>query len=191
MIDTHRPTRRRPQRGIVLIVALVMMALIAISTAMVMKGALFQDKISANQRARSLAFNAAEMALRYCEARVTANAITAEQSSIPVTEIVAFGQTQAWQDINNWNSSTYRTIVPSTFAFDGSNITFSRAPECMIQKLDLRDATNQAPAGSTAAAPEAYIVTARGFSPDYAEQNNLPTSGTAIWLQSTVQIKIE
>jgi Tfp pilus assembly protein PilX len=192
MHASHRSTSRNSQRGIVLIVALVMMALIAISTAMVMKGALFQDKISANQRARGLAFNAAEMALRYCEARVTANTISAAQSSMPVTQVAAFGRQPAWQNIDNWNSDTFRTIVPNTFAFDGSNATFSRAPECMIQRLNLPDTTaGGGPAGATAAAPEAYIVTARGFSPDYAEQNNVPTSGSVIWLQSTIQIRLE
>jgi Tfp pilus assembly protein PilX len=166
-----------------------MMAIIGISTAVVMKGALLQDKISANQRSRGLAFNAAEMALRYCEARVVSNTITPAQAAIPIAPTAAFGQTPAWQDITNWNTNTFRTIVPDTFAFDGSSTTFTRPPECMIQKQVLTDAMGPPQNPGTPSGLEAYIVTARGFSPDYAEQNNIPTTGSAIWLQSTVHLR--
>lgn len=38
-------------------------------------------------------------------------------------------------------------------------------------------------------APEAYIITARGFSPDYdTSANGTPISGAEVWLQSSIQI---
>jgi Tfp pilus assembly protein PilX len=179
--------RARQHRGVVLIVALVMMAVIGISSSIALKGALSQDMVAANQRSRSLAGQAAEAALRYCEASVTATNMSGEQVNIQRAPAVAAEETPFWAKADTWTSgSIYVVKVPATFKFDGSDANYNRPPECLIQTVSLGAMPSRDPKSPP---PEAYIITSRGFSPDYAESgNNTPVAGAVVWLQSSIQI---
>jgi hypothetical protein len=60
-----------------------------------------------------------------------------------------------------------------------SAFTAAKAPECLAEKVKLED-------GAT----DAVVVTARGFSPDYNEDSaGRATSGSVMWVQSTVRIQ--
>lgn len=177
--------RRQAQRGIVLVVALILMGVIAVSTAVVMKGALAQDRVAAGIRANSMAVRAAEMALRYCEARVSTVPPPAAANGIPLIPRGAGGAQQVWQTLANWNAANFRAIVPSVFLFDGGNAVYNRLPECMVEEIALNDAlTSSGQPGRNSA----FVVTARGFSPDYLENaQGFAVTGAVIWIQSTVQ----
>lgn len=183
-------SRRHKQQGVVLVIALIMMAVIGVSSAIALKSALGQDQIAANQRARSIALQAAESALRYCEAAITAATMTAAQAAIRRVPPPAAGEQPMWARPATWVGPTADvTVLPAAFPFDGGITNFNRRPECMVQQISLRDRISETP--QSVAPPEAYVVTARGFSPDYAEDaNNTPISGAVIWLQSTVQIRL-
>lgn len=170
-----------------LVIALIMMAVIAISSAAAIKGAMTQDQIGSNQRAASVAMQAAESALRFCEALVFRSDLTAAQGSLlaNIQEESVDSSNRWWQDIANWEGGTPRAFtLPTTFQFAAG--TFNRRPQCLIERVGL-NAVNS----STAPGPEVFIITARGFSPDYIATNNVPTRGSVVWLQSTVQIKRE
>ena len=57
----------RAQRGVVLIMALIMLVIISLLTAVTVRNATSSEGISANARQTQLAIQAAEAALRYCE----------------------------------------------------------------------------------------------------------------------------
>lgn len=179
----------RQQQGVVLVVALIMMAVIGVSSAIALKSALGQDQIAANQRARSVALQGAESALRYCEAAITAPAMTAAQAAMPRVAAVAAGEVPTWATPATWvGPSANVTVLPVAYLFDGANVRYNRRPECLIQQVTLEDPISDKP--GSLPPPEAYVVTARGFSPDYAENSsNTPIAGAVIWLQSTVQIR--
>lgn len=174
------------QQGVVLIVALIMMAVIAISSSVALKSALSQDMVSANQRARSVASQAAEAALRYCEASVTATNVTAVQANIRRAPAMGVDQTPLWAQADTWaGGNPFVVTLPGTFNFDGSAGGTPR-PQCLIQEVTLTPMPSLDP---TSPAPEAYIITARGFSPDYrTSANGTPVAGAEVWLQSSIQI---
>ena len=68
-----------PQQGIVMVMTLILLTVMAVSTAVAVRLSLTTDMVGANLRARTLAFQAAEAALRYCEEKVTS-----EFTSLPM-----------------------------------------------------------------------------------------------------------
>jgi hypothetical protein len=185
----------------VLVVALIMMAVIAISSAAAIKGVTAQDLVGSNQRTNSMALQAAESALRYCEAMLTTAKLTKEQNDLlpKVQDVVATGYTVTtdgqsarpklhWESIDNWVGANRKSFpLPKTFVFDGSESTYDTRPECLIERLNL-PLKNKEYTGSPGYVPQAFLITARGFSPDYAEKDNgTPTNGSVVWLQSTIQ----
>lgn len=178
---------KHQQQGVILVIALIMMAVIAVSSSIALKSALLQDMVSANLRSRSMASQAAEAALRYCEASVTTAKLTAAQVAMKRAPAVAASETPDWAKTETWTgASQYVVKVPDTFKFDGSDTRYLRPPECLIQEITLSPMPSLDPYSPV---PEAYLITARGFSPDYAESSNsTPIAGAVVWLQSSVQI---
>lgn len=189
------------QQGVVLVVALIMMAVIAISSAAAIKAVTAQDLIGSNQRTQSMAMQAAESGLRYCEALVTTPRLTTEQAgfvgkildaaSINYTDTDSEGKPlqprQRWETASNWiGGNKLSFALPSSFQFDRGR-TY-RPPECLIERLDLK-AFNKVYTGDTPPPKiEAFQITVRGFSPDYTESAaGAPLTGAVVWLQSTVQ----
>lgn len=171
-----------------LIIALITMALIAISSAAAIRVAMSQDQVGSAMRSQSLALQAAETMLRYCEAAVTASIPTVAQVAV-IRNIQAQDPANPplWQNINNWNNNLMTSTLPVGFQLDGSGAQYNRQPQCMIQEIPLTfvaiDRNNPTPP-----AFQAFLVVARGFSPDYAATNNVGTAGAEVWLESTVQV---
>lgn len=192
---------RRDQQGVVLIVALIMMAVIAISSAAAIKAVTAQDLVGSNQRNQSMALQAAESGLRYCEALVTTAKLTAGQAALlpKIQEAVPMNYAptdasgnpqrpkQHWETIGNWIGGNKRSFeLPETFKFDRGQ-SYDRRPECLIERLDLK-VIDKDFVGGPPIKMEAFQITVRGFSPDYTENaNGIPATGAVIWLQSTVQ----
>lgn len=194
----------RSQQGVVLVVALIMMAVIAISSAAAIKAVTAQDLIGSNQRTQSMALQAAESGLRYCEALVTAPKLTTEQAGLigKIQDAVATNYTdtnsqgeplqpkQRWEAAGNWiGGNKLSFALPASFQFDRSRdqSSYTRLPECLIERLDLKpfdkEYTNPPPDPI-----EAFQITVRGFSPDYTESaTGVPLTGAVVWLQSTIQ----
>jgi type IV pilus assembly protein PilX len=173
LCGARRRQARREQRGVVLIVALLVLVIIGLMSASIMRGALSSDLIANNARVQTLASHAAQIALRYCEDQTTANVVT-----IHVEDAVALEENHTWHTFTKWSDANIVNDVPPDFLQSAdSTFTPATAPQCIVQKVDLGG-------GKTV-----YQVTARGFSPDYsADEAGHTLTGSVVWLQSVVSL---
>lgn len=160
----------RGQRGVTLIVALVMLVVIGLTSAAVMRSALGTDTITNNTRVQLLAMQAAQIGLRYCETE-----LAKATPGITVYAASAAGA-ERWRSFANWQGTgtTAVTTVPqSQMKSDNTPgaMVPTKLPQCLAEKHPTLTAT--------------YIVTARGFSADYdADSSGYTKAGSVVWLQS-------
>ena len=168
-----RSSYEQHSKGVVLIVVMVMLVLIGFMSIAVMRGAMNSDQISNNNRAQMQANEAAQLALRFCEAELKkASSTIISIAAAPATASTAM----LWTVKGNWTGSAPQAIKVSTAALKtiGNVASNLRQPECLAQY-------------STAGSASPIVLTARGFSGDYIEDatTNRVTSGSVVWLQST------
>lgn len=182
------------QRGVVLVVALIVMAVIAITAGTAIRRVTSQDLIGSNLRARSQALQAAESGLRYCEALVSTSTRRGEQVALAeriqdavATNYLVNGQRpqRVWEQLDNWDDGGIVIEVPATYAIDGSGVDYNQRPSCIIERMSLQSLATDPTAPNQF---EAYLITARGFSPDFEANNGVTTRGAEVWVQSSVQI---
>ncbi len=190
-LRTLRTGRR--ERGVVLVVALILVVVIGVSSAAAIRSSLFGDLVTQNMRSQNLAFQAAEAGLRFCEQRVFANDL-AGMNVITGTG----GPVNEWTDADVWST---RANAP-TAAFLGGSVGFATPPQCLIRMLDY-DTVASALTGSSKSVDYLensgftreqyafYRITARGFSPDYSETAGVPVSGSQVTVQSMVRGLLE
>jgi len=73
-VHNRRPTSRKSQRGVAIVVALVLLVVVTLVGLAAVRGTIMQQKMTANFYDREVAFQAAEAALRQGEADVQAAA---------------------------------------------------------------------------------------------------------------------
>lgn len=178
LISVH-PTARQKQRGVVLIIALIMMLVISLLTVTSMRNVASSERVSGNVRTTELATQAADIALRHCEASVVkiTDLVTINSLDLPTSKIAAAGA-NTWQSLTSWDTTT--TPFPLDSSLVGGTATFARPPECMAEFLT----------GAAGSRPASFVITARGFGPEVrtAAGAGRPV-GTVVWLQSTLDIK--
>lgn len=165
--------QRRGERGVALMVALVMLVIIGVASVSIMRGALSSDLIANNTRVQTLAMQAAQIGLRYCEDEAVKDA----KSQPTVVHVLPDAVERAWETLGNWDDADKVNDVPSQY-MESDNSTFvpGTLPQCMVQQKNLGGQT-------------IYEVTARGFSPDYAaDEDGSTASGSVVWLQSLLRI---
>ncbi|HEX5357724.1 MAG TPA: hypothetical protein VFW93_16075 [Aquabacterium sp.] len=132
-----------------------------------MRQAANADLISNNTRLENLAKQSAETALRFCEAGVR-NGTIQIQAANPTAP--------AWKTFGNWEGTSQTAFNLNEADFrsaDQVSAGTNRAPQCMAEFSPLNNNT--------------FIVTARGFSPDFqADANGRTQRGAVVWLQSTL-----
>lgn len=184
--------RMQPQRGVVLIVALIILVVISMLATFSVRNSTSTETASGAVRTANLAAQAAEIALRYCE-----DAVLSGYSSSPTfvttfdiaTNVLSYSSTPTWKIMSNWdNASTTATyVLPGTAVNQtGLSGTFSRPPECMVEALPM-----QMPAGGAASNTVSFVITVRGFGPEVqavASGASRRPSGTEVWLQSTIEL---
>lgn len=180
----HTRAPKQQARGVVLIVALVMLVVIGLASAAVMRGVLNTDLVSENNRRHTQAMQAAQAALHYCENRVLNGAQTPAAAAANVAA-------EYWQTLTNWGS-TDATVSLATVTAD--YLTGS-STESALQN---RYADGQAPLPQCMAQYRAIgggdvvVITSRGFSDDYrAKSDDDDATGAVVWLQSIIQISAE
>ncbi|MBQ0933359.1 hypothetical protein KAK07_11500 [Ideonella sp. 4Y16] len=166
------------QRGVTLIIALVMLVVIGLASAAVMRSSLTSDVVSNNARLHTLAQQAAQLALRFCETQIERESkdwiggftINAASPGDPY-----------WQSFTTWHggSAVQAIKVPDAVLASGdSSFKPTTVPQCLAEWSDAVPGTRT------------IIVTARGFSPDYDQTDaGRQTAGSVVWLQSTLRIK--
>jgi type IV pilus assembly protein PilX len=103
----HYPSRVRPQRGVALVVALILLLVATMIGLAASRGSVMQERMSANTYDRSLAFQRSEAALRAAERAITSDwrianlgGVDCTLVSCPVVPADAFTGTSAtWTDV--------------------------------------------------------------------------------------------
>ena len=173
--------RRTRERGVVLIVALIMLMVLSILASVSIKGASSTEQIANQSRQKALAQQTAEAALRFCEQQVVANAANPVNGFAPEAPPVGAGVPFTWEVITNWDAlappASLRTVAISAFGDVAGGATyFARPPECMAQY-------------TTPGNTKVFVTTARGFGPEVSGvKDGNPPRGTEVWNQSLVTL---
>ncbi|WP_146076034.1 pilus assembly PilX family protein [Caldimonas caldifontis] len=165
---------RSQNRGVVLVVALILLVVIGVSSAVAIRSALFSDLVSHNMRAQNTAMQAAELALRWCEQQALAQPVP---PGFQVQPVVNFDEADRWNNAANW--AVMANTVPA--AVLGGEVNYVTPPQCIVERVEF-------PSLSDKPRPElAYQVTARGFSPDFQRVGGNSAAGSEVWLQSIIR----
>lgn len=181
----HRhPTASRQQSGVVLIVALIMLVVIALTSAAVMRNSLDADMTSQNTRRQTQAMQAAQTALNYCEG--LARSGTADTYVKPA---VATLSEEFWNKASQWSAPA--TPVTAT-APEVSNYGQVNVPKDILVSSVATDPPRFAPQCMAqyraVGADQVVVVTAKGFSSDYQESSGRTQNGSVVWLQSVLRL---
>ncbi|BDT72529.1 hypothetical protein os4_20690 [Comamonadaceae bacterium OS-4] len=191
MSISSRPIRIntvKNEQGVVLIIVLILLLVTSIVSSMSIRGASSSEQISNQTRLRSLAQQAAEGALRFCEGQVQLNALDGTKGFLPQAAPVGAPLTYTWESMSNWDAidagvnafvgtGNLKPVEFKALSDDGKNmIYFKRQPECMAQYLAVADT-------------KVFVTTARGFGPEVGAKDGNPPKGTEVWLQSIVTMK--
>ena len=152
------PPPRRAQRGVVLIVALIMLVLITVVSLTAIRSTTTDERLAGNARDRDKAFQAAEAAVRSCLAPLDSD--TPALGSFTVLTPAAAGATPVWEVAANWSSgNSYAVTSLGTAAAAG----LQAQPRCMVERLN--------------ATPASYRVTGRAVG---------ASADTVVMLQATI-----
>lgn len=180
------------QRGVSLLIVLIMLVVIGLTSAASLRSASSNERISNNFRMHALAEHYAEAALRYCETQLTL-ADSARVNSLQDASLRAFtgAAYPAWANTLTWTgaggAAASLTRVPEALvASADSAFKPAQLPQCAVESLSIPLTQNGEPAG----AADVYVITARGFSTDYsASAQDVSLTGSVVWLQSVVSVR--
>ena len=164
------PSRRRAsaaQRGITLIIAMVMLVVIGFMSIAIMRNATSADQVTNNNRLQAQANQAAQMALRFCEDQLVAGA----SGKVPPKDAPVAPAKPLWTVKTNWQAAPAGVAYTLQKAdVKGGDVNFPVVPPPCISEVSQQNTS-------------VYTITARGFSNDYSATTN---AGAVVWLQSTV-----
>jgi type IV pilus assembly protein PilX len=194
------PARSRPpgaaarHRGVVLIVALVMLVVISLLATLSMRNAVSTEKVSGTVRTTELATQAAEIALRHCEQSVVQIMVSASggtttfSTTFTASNILPVNSTPLWQSTTVWDSTSTATYVLPLALVNQALLTptYRRPPECMVGPVPLL-----LPGAAAASTTASFVITARGFGPEVApaDANRSRPVGSEVWLQSHIELQ--
>lgn len=177
---------RRAQRGVVLVIALIMLTVISLLAAMSMRNSISTESVSGSVRTGELATQAAEVALRYCEESVIQQ-VSGSVTFVANPAILPYSATPTWSVTSNWDVSTSPAFVlpPTALNQTGLTTTYQRFPECIVENIPMANASGVLSTTTT------YVITARGFGPEVAAVDAARSrpQGTEVWLQSTIELQ--
>jgi Tfp pilus assembly protein PilX len=169
------------QKGFVLILALIMLVVLSAAAAWSAKAAISGEQVANNLRIVTTAQQSADMALRYCENKMIAG--NPESTGSPALTVNMDGDPNPvkWRTRSNWDTLANTLPASVTDSTDSAGIAMSVPPKCMVEELRLAQSDMQS--------AQAYVITARGFSPDYTADptNGKTKTGTEVWVQSSLR----
>jgi type IV pilus assembly protein PilX len=174
--QTRQPT---PQRGVVLIMALIMLAIIGLTSSLALKSVTLGDQIGYNLRNNKNTQQAAEAALRWCEIQVlTRNPALPVQ---PESTTPNAPNSESWQALANWANAT---PVPAAVVVGLGSQT--NLPRCLAQTLSLGSIGEDRTAIDLQRASGLPIrIAVRAFSSDFTRTNGV-SAGGEVWITSTL-----
>lgn len=184
------PRGRGRSRGVVLVIALILLVVIGISSAVVARSALFGGLASHNARAHQLAMQAAEIALRSCEDQLLAwarvNPDPDALVSAPPTWARVYPTLRNIDDPNpfwrvraNWAGANVFTVAAAQL---GATVGYDTRPQCMAQQV-------RVPGVDPRKDERTYEITAWGFSPDFQRNGGGDSvAGAEVLVQSFIRV---
>lgn len=176
------PPRR--QRGVVLIVSLILLIVISLVAVMAIRASISGEQVSKALRTNAAAFQAAETALRFCEDQMLRNGkiVSGGVTTLPHPYPTDGTAPALWSVRANWALAAGKAVEIDAAAVNSANAaarSLPVLPRCMVEERRFpRD---------EGARREAFLITAVGFSPDYRlGASGKPESGGEVWLQSTL-----
>jgi type IV pilus assembly protein PilX len=148
-------TANAAQRGVVLPLALVMLVMVTLIAVVALRGVTSEERIAANLRSSSVAFEQSELALRYCEQIALTGGTPLNNARIDSTSTTG----QAWRNPANWLSSFPQLQTPPTAQYQDPARPVT-PPACLIEAVR---APFDPTVTSTRVDNSAYTVTAHGF----------------------------
>lgn len=174
------PITPRKQKGVVLIVALVLMLTMTVVSVSSMSTSNLEQKMSANVRDRQVAFQAAEAALREGERFVEANVL--QESDFNATCTGGSGgqclctKTTPSPCPEYWTDSTLDIWNTSARHKSYTNTQLGDAPAKYIVEFRGHICSGSVPCTATVSDPQMFRITAIGYG---------QTTGARVMLQST------
>jgi len=160
---------RAAQRGVSLIIAMLMLVVIGLASVAIIRNATSADRAVNNNRLQTQANQFAQVALQFCENQL----VIQSGRTVKVQPAPSPGTPAVWTVKAHWFDPNIVHTLAAT-EITGTNQP-KVPPQCMAEGL-----------GGTG---KFFIVTARGFSDDYAQDSDhATTSGSVVWLQSTVKL---
>lgn len=193
LLQTRQPLARQ-QSGVVLIIALILLVVISLLAVTSLRNAGSSESISSNVRTTELASQAAEIALRYCEAAAAEIASSAGPytTTFPAANILPATTPANWKNVAAWDaatSSSTRTFALALTLVNQTGMamsTYKRAPECMIEQMPTVQTGS-----TTVTTNSSYVVTARGFGPEVpavaSGSARIRPVGSEVWMQSSLE----
>ena len=178
------------RQGASLIIVLVMLVVIGLTSAASLRNASSNERVSHNFRMHWLAEQYAEAALRYCQSQL----LLADEQRVGSLQEAALMPINAgapgWANPQTWSGSggAFASLTSVAQAFvESSDSAFvpQRLPQCVVERQALPLLQNGVSVGSA----DVYVITARGFSPDYRESLPGARSGAVVWLQCRLSVQ--
>lgn len=160
-----------------LAVALILLGVIGLGSVAALNSGLYGGLVANNLRSNQLAVQAAEMALRVCERQALAGGAAVPIQPLPNN---TSGDPVQWAAAVTWENLAF-TLPDEIVNSPASEIRYVQAPQCLIEQMELRKMKG-------AFDEVAFVVTARGFSPDYRRDAAGTIQGSEVWLQTTIRL---
>lgn len=171
-------TGKKANRGISLIIVLIMMIIIGITASTAMRSATSEQRVTNNFRMEGTAQQYAEAALRYCEWNFSLATAARPEAALQTANVTGTTTAaSAWETAANWAAgSAILVTVPAARISDGNTPVPGTLPQCLAELQTMGN-----PAFTVT------VITARGFSPDYvANADGTTKQGAVVWLQSFI-----
>lgn len=147
--------RRHPQRGAVLIISLIILLVMTVLGMTAMQSTVMEEKMAGSLRDKSLAFQAAESALRHAETILSGVTLPTFANT---NGLYTQNMSTDWLDID-WSSAS------ATASYTGGSLHgIASAPTYIIKEINV--ASSGSLEGGTASSVEYYRITARGVGGD-------------------------
>ena len=171
---------KQRQKGVILIITLVLMVVIALGAVASIRMSGVDEMVNNNTRSRITAMQAANAAIVDCRQRVfrSAQDMKVQTGGGGMTD-----EGTQWESIDNWKTSAGKiNSVENGFSTYTANIR----PQCMIEDITEFMAANSTNDNNVNQIV-AYRITARGFSPNFQENGDgIQVRGSQAWQQVIV-----
>ena len=177
------------QQGVVLIIALVLLVVMSLLAITALRNTSSNESLAGNVRTTELATQAADIALRHCEASALKlrGGASPYVTNFSASNLLPASSPPRWQDMTSqtgWDSALTAAYVLPLALVNQTNmplITYQRPPECMVEPVP----------GVTLGTATFYVITARGFGPEVekADAARSRPVGSEVGLQSHIAIE--